>query len=453
MARRLQNNVSESRMTLPAAAIYATLVWMAGGLVSDGLWMQFGCFAASTYLMVELNNANALIRVYSRMVSCAFIALSCAAAFLFTSAGGAAMELFAIAAYAALFRSYQDRQAAGLTFYAFMSISTGSLFYAEMLYFAPVLWLLMAAFVRSASLRTVAASVLGLCLPYWLAAAIALYTGHLPMLADHLGQLAATGPLCDFSLLSANQVATMAFVMAMAATGIIHYRRQSINDKIRTRMFYSCNGHSLGRTCHTAATTLRTGPAHDDSKHKSADSTFHNAHQHQGDQRGLLRHRGRHIGPYSLQPMDALNELLITYGYIGILIASFLAASILPFSSEVVMVGLLAAGLDPAWLIAYGTVGNVAGSMFNYGLGRLGKPEWIERFLRIKKSDLERAERFMAGRGALMGFFAFVPVIGDAITVMLGLLRANVGVTLLAVTLGKLLRYVALVYGADFFIH
>ena len=113
----------------------------------------------------------------------------------------------------------------------------------------------------------------------------------------------------------------------------------------------------------------------------------------------------------------------------------------------------LAAGLDPAGLIAYGTVGNVAGSMFNYGLGRLGKPEWIERFLRIKKSDLERAERFMAGRGALMGFFAFVPVIGDAITVMLGLLRANVGVTLLAVTLGKLLRYVALVYGADFFIH
>ena len=46
--------------------------------------------------------------------------------------------------------------------------------------------------------------------------------------------------------------------------------------------------------------------------------------------------------------MDALNELLINYGYIGILIATFLAASILPFSSEVVMVGLLAAGLDPA---------------------------------------------------------------------------------------------------------
>ena len=93
--------------------------------------------------------------------------------------------------------------------------------------------------------------------------------------------------------------------------------------------------------------------------------------------------------------MDALNEILINYGYVGILIASFLAASILPFSSEVVMVGLLAAGLDPAYLIAYGTAGNVAGSMLNYGIGRLGKPEWIERFLRVKKSDLERAERFL----------------------------------------------------------
>ena len=150
--------------------------------------------------------------------------------------------------------------------------------------------------------------------------------------------------------------------------------------------------------------------------------------------------------------MDALNEILITYGYWGLLLASFLAASILPFSSEVVMVGLLAAGLDPVGLIVYGTVGNVAGSMFNYDIGRLGKPEWIERYLHVKKRDLDRAERFLAGRGAWMGFFAFVPVIGDAITVMLGLLRANVAITLLSVATGKLLRYVALIYGANIFL-
>ncbi len=147
--------------------------------------------------------------------------------------------------------------------------------------------------------------------------------------------------------------------------------------------------------------------------------------------------------------MDAFNDILINYGYWGLLLASFLAASLLPFSSEVVMVGLLAAGLDPVGLIAYGTVGNVAGSMFNYGIGRLGKPEWIERYLHVKKHDLERAKRFMAGHGAWMGFFAFVPVIGDAITVALGLLRANVVVTALSVTVGKLLRYFVLIYGAE----
>lgn len=147
--------------------------------------------------------------------------------------------------------------------------------------------------------------------------------------------------------------------------------------------------------------------------------------------------------------MDAFNDILINYGYWGLLLASFLAASLLPFSSEVVMVGLLAAGLDPVGLIAYGTVGNVAGSMFNYGIGRLGKPEWIERYLHVKKRDLERAKRFMAGHGAWMGFFAFVPVIGDAITVALGLLRANVVVTALSVTVGKLLRYFVLIYGAE----
>ena len=150
--------------------------------------------------------------------------------------------------------------------------------------------------------------------------------------------------------------------------------------------------------------------------------------------------------------MDALYDLLINYGYIGILISAFLAASILPFSSEVVMVGLLAAGLDPFGLIVYGTIGNVGGSMLNYGIGRLGKLEWIEKYLHVKKKDLDKAERFMAGRGALTGFFSFLPVVGDAITIVLGLLRANIPVTIISITVGKLLRYAALVYGVSLFI-
>ena len=150
--------------------------------------------------------------------------------------------------------------------------------------------------------------------------------------------------------------------------------------------------------------------------------------------------------------MESLIALLVSYGYWGMLITAFIAGSFFPFSSEVVMTGLLAAGLDPWLLIVYGTIGNVAGGMFNYFVGRQGRLEWIERYLHVKQEDLDRATRFMAGRGAWMGFFAFVPVLGSAITIVLGLMRANIPISLTSIALGKFLRYVVLIYGASFFI-
>ena len=150
--------------------------------------------------------------------------------------------------------------------------------------------------------------------------------------------------------------------------------------------------------------------------------------------------------------MDAIIQFLTGYGYMGMLVASLLAGSVFPFSSEVVMAGLMATGLDP-WLLAfYGTIGNVFGSALNYCVGRLGKVEWFEKYLHVKQKDLDRAERFVAGRGAWMGFFAFLPVLGSAITILLGLMRSNVVITFIAITLGKIFRYIILIYGVGLFI-
>ena len=143
-----------------------------------------------------------------------------------------------------------------------------------------------------------------------------------------------------------------------------------------------------------------------------------------------------------------LTSLLIDYGYWGMLVAAFLAGSFFPFSSEAVMLALLAAGLEPWPLVAYGTAGNVAGSVFNYAVGRMGRREWIERYLHVGQRELDRAQRFMAGHGAWMGFFAFLPLLGSAITILLGLMRANIPISLASITAGKLLRYLILVYGA-----
>ena len=150
--------------------------------------------------------------------------------------------------------------------------------------------------------------------------------------------------------------------------------------------------------------------------------------------------------------MDILLEFLSQYGYWGMLIAAFLAGSFFPFSGEAVMLGFMAAGLDNWTLIIYGTVGNVLGSLFNYGVGRMGRLDWVERYLHVKKEELDKAQRFMAGRGAWMGFFAFLPILGSAITIMLGFMRSNFFISMLSITIGKLLRYVVLVFGADFFI-
>lgn len=150
--------------------------------------------------------------------------------------------------------------------------------------------------------------------------------------------------------------------------------------------------------------------------------------------------------------MDILLDFLSQYGYWGMLIAAFLAGSFFPFSSEAVMLGFMAAGLDNWPLIMYGTIGNVLGSLFNYGVGHLGRLDWVERYLHVKKKDLDKAQRFMAGRGAWMGFFAFLPILGSAITIMLGFMRSNFIISMLSITIGKLLRYVILVFGADLFI-
>ena len=149
--------------------------------------------------------------------------------------------------------------------------------------------------------------------------------------------------------------------------------------------------------------------------------------------------------------MDFIIHFLTQYGYWGMFLAAFLAGSFFPFSSEAVILALMATGLDPWVLMIYGTAGNVLGSVLNYYVGRLGKMEWIEKYLHVKKKDLDRAHRFLAGRGAWMGFFAFLPVLGSAITIALGLMRSNIIITFIAITLGKIFRYIILIYGVGFF--
>lgn len=144
-------------------------------------------------------------------------------------------------------------------------------------------------------------------------------------------------------------------------------------------------------------------------------------------------------------------EGFIEYGYIGLFIASFLAATILPFSSEVVLIGILAVGGNPWLCVILACVGNWLGGMTNYFLGKLGKIEWIEKYLKIKKEKIDRFQNWMEGKGAYMAFFSFLPIIGDIIPVALGYMRANIYGVSISMFIGKLVRYIVIMYGVGLF--
>ncbi len=132
---------------------------------------------------------------------------------------------------------------------------------------------------------------------------------------------------------------------------------------------------------------------------------------------------------------------LSEWGYIGLFIAGFLAGSILPFSSEVVLGLLLYAGYNEWGCLASATAGNWLGGVTCYYIGRLGKVEWIEKYLKLDAVKLQKVQDWIKGKGSWMGFFVFLPGIGDFIAVALGFLRANIWIVAVSMFLGKAIRY------------
>lgn len=141
--------------------------------------------------------------------------------------------------------------------------------------------------------------------------------------------------------------------------------------------------------------------------------------------------------------MEAILQFFVDWGYPGLFLAAFVAGTVLPFSSEAAMVLLVQLGLDPVWCVVAATAGNTLGGMTCYWIGTRGKIEWITK-LGVSEVRLERARKFLSGRGALMAFFSFLPTIGEAIAITLGLMRSNVWLTAGAMLVGKAVRYIVI---------
>ena len=238
IVKRFQNRVAESRIALPVTGVYAFAVCALGGLFTEQLWVQFVLLAVSSFLMMELNNVNALIRIYSRMVSCSFLVLAVMSQYLVVDVRCGIVQACFIAFYLFLFSAYQDNRAMGRVFYAFLMLGIASTMFVQILFFVPLVWVLLCTNLMVRSFRAFVSSLFGLLVPYWFMVAYYLYIDDVDSLLDHFLQIAQFGPVLGWMDMPVSHILTAAYVVILAVVGMIHFRLNNYKDKIRTRMLF-----------------------------------------------------------------------------------------------------------------------------------------------------------------------------------------------------------------------
>jgi membrane protein YqaA with SNARE-associated domain len=133
--------------------------------------------------------------------------------------------------------------------------------------------------------------------------------------------------------------------------------------------------------------------------------------------------------------------------YLSLFGISFLAATILPFSSELTLAGLIStSNYDNLLLLVFASFGNVLGSVFNWGLGFYARNLTIKKWFPFKETQIERSSKWFSKFGKWSLLFAWVPIVGDPLTFVAGLLRVRFFDFIILVAIGKVSRYLIIFY-------
>jgi membrane protein YqaA with SNARE-associated domain len=133
-------------------------------------------------------------------------------------------------------------------------------------------------------------------------------------------------------------------------------------------------------------------------------------------------------------------DLFILFG------SAFLAATIFPFSSEVLLFALLREGGDPALLVATATLGNTLGAVVNWLLGLYLLHFKERKWFYFSDKQIENAQRWYQKFGIWTLLMAWAPVVGDALTLIGGIMKVKLYQFLILVGVGKAARYISIVY-------
>lgn len=140
----------------------------------------------------------------------------------------------------------------------------------------------------------------------------------------------------------------------------------------------------------------------------------------------------------------------ITWGYFGLFLATFLSATIIPFSSEIIVVVYLLNGFNPIVVFSIAGVGNSMGSIFNFEIGRLGNLNWQKKTRNAQQKTLRWRNKIQK-YGHWLALLAWTPIAGDLISLALGYFKAKRLPTYCLITLGKFARYGIIILGFYYF--
>ncbi|KAF0221392.1 MAG: hypothetical protein FD174_530 [Geobacteraceae bacterium] len=136
-----------------------------------------------------------------------------------------------------------------------------------------------------------------------------------------------------------------------------------------------------------------------------------------------------------------MHDLLANHGYPALFALSFLASTLIPLGSEWLLVTMLLKKHDPVVSVAVASVGNYLGACTTYWIGVYGGPFLVRKVLRIGDRERGRAERFYGKYGSWSLLFSWLPVIGDPLCLVGGVLKIHFARFSLLVFSGKLARY------------
>ncbi len=129
------------------------------------------------------------------------------------------------------------------------------------------------------------------------------------------------------------------------------------------------------------------------------------------------------------------------WGLWGLFIGTFLAATVVPFSSDVLYITMLQMTSSPWACLAVASLGNWLGSLTTFGLGWLGRWDWIEKWFKVDREKLEKQKARIDRYGVWLALLGWLPFVGDIFTIGLGFYKTKPVLTAFLLLVGRTLRF------------